>query len=75
MESGTDHDGHWALTHFLLGGHHKMQPATGTGRPVQVLSPLSVDASLATPEQVARVPGLRAQPPADRRSSSSPRPR
>ncbi|MEU7820551.1 hypothetical protein [Catellatospora sp. NPDC049133] len=51
---------HWALTHFLLDGNHKMQAAAQTGRPLRLLSLLSVDASLALPNQVARIPELRA---------------
>ncbi|GAB4057482.1 hypothetical protein [Catellatospora paridis] len=58
-----DHAAHWALTHFLLDGHHKMQAAAETGRPLRLLSLLSVDASLAEPDQVARIPELRAVPP------------
>jgi hypothetical protein len=47
---------HWALTHFLLDGHHKIQAAADLGKPIQLLSLLSIDASLATPDQVKRVP-------------------
>jgi hypothetical protein len=58
----TDYYEHWGLTHFLLDGHHKMQAAAEAGRPLRLLSLLAVDASLATPEQVAQVPLLRSQP-------------
>ncbi|MEI8082204.1 MAG: hypothetical protein WCI74_10210 [Actinomycetes bacterium] len=61
---------HWALTHFLLDGHHKLQAAARTGRPLQLLSLLSVDSSLAQSDNVSRVPGLRAQPFARRNQSS-----
>ena len=57
---------HWGLTHFLLDGHHKVQAAAETGRPLRLLSLLSVEGSLATPEQVARVPALRARAAAGR---------
>jgi hypothetical protein len=56
--ASTDYDAHWGLTHFLLDGHHKMHPAAESGRPIQLLSLLSVDGSLATPDQTARVPPL-----------------
>ncbi|MEV0457806.1 hypothetical protein [Catellatospora methionotrophica] len=52
-----------ALAHFLLDGHHKMQAAAEAGRPLRLLSLLSVDAGLALPDQVARIPGLRAVQP------------
>lgn len=58
-----DHVTHWALTHFLLDGHHKMQAAADSRQQLQLLSLLSVDASLAHPDQVNRIPQLRALPP------------
>ncbi|GLY24843.1 hypothetical protein [Micromonospora sp. NBRC 101691] len=67
VEQGTDYYTHWALTHFLLDGHHKMQAAATAERPVQLLSLLSIDASLASPEEVGRVPALR-------RAARAPRP-
>lgn len=68
IEQGTDHYTHWALTHFLLDGDHKMQAASETGRPVRLLSLLAVDAGLAAPEQVAQLPMLRGR---RRRSSTT----
>ncbi|GAA2012472.1 hypothetical protein JL107_06305 [Nakamurella flavida] len=61
-----DYYEHWGLTHFLLDGHHKLQAAAQTGRPLRLLSLLSIDASLASREQLARVPGLRSQQVATR---------
>ena len=66
---GTDWYEHWGLTHFLLDGHHKVHAAAEAGQPVQLLSLLSVDASLAAPEQVSRVPELRERPRGGRGSS------
>jgi hypothetical protein len=63
IEHGPDYYTHWALTHFLLDGHHRMQAAAETGRPVRLLSLLAVDAGLAAPEQVAQLPTLRAAAP------------
>lgn len=57
---------HWGLTHFLLDGHHKMQAAAATGRPLRLLSLLCVEGSLASAQQVARVPELRSRSPVDR---------
>lgn len=63
---GTEWFAHWGLTHFLLDGHHKLQAAAESERPLQLLSLLSVDARLADAEQVTRVPDLRAKPRANR---------
>ena len=60
IEQGPDYYSHWALTHFLLDGHHKMQAAAETGRPVRLLSLLAVGAGLAAPDQVNQLPALRA---------------
>jgi len=55
----TDYFAHWGLTHFLLDGHHKMQAAAENGRPLRLLSLLSLRGSLASPEQVGLIPRLR----------------
>ena len=57
---------HWVLTHFLLDGHHKLEAAAASGREVQLLSLVSVDASLARREDVERLAVVRAQPSATR---------
>ena len=59
--AGPDYYAHWGLTHFLLDGHHKLEAAAQIGKPLQLLSLLSVDASLATSEQVLSVPELLAR--------------
>lgn len=59
---GQDYYAHWCLTHFLLDGHHKIEAAARESRSLRVLSLLAVGASLATAEQVVRVPALRGQP-------------
>jgi len=59
---GLDYFEHWALTHFLLDGHHKLQAAAQTNRPLRLLSLLSLDASLASEQSIVRIPQLRAQP-------------
>ncbi|GAA2997921.1 hypothetical protein GCM10020229_07890 [Kitasatospora albolonga] len=56
-----DHYRHWGLTHFLLDGHHKLEAAASTGHPVRLLSFLALDQGLATPEEHARLPGLRSR--------------
>ncbi|QNK80067.1 hypothetical protein [Nakamurella sp. PAMC28650] len=33
-----DHYEHWALTHFVLDGHHKLEPAASTGEDLQLLA-------------------------------------
>jgi hypothetical protein len=61
-----DYYAHWALTHFLLDGHHKMEAAAQEGRPLRLLSLLSIEGSLATTELVLRVPELRSRAGANR---------
>ncbi|MFI6090688.1 hypothetical protein [Streptomyces sp. NPDC051218] len=57
-----DHYRHWGLTHFLLDGHHKLEAAATVGRPVRILSLLTLGDSLAGAEECARLPALRARP-------------
>lgn len=65
-DGGDDYYAHWCLTHFLLDGHHKLEAAATTGRPLRLLSLLATESSLATPAQIARVPSLLSQPRAKR---------
>ncbi|WP_205473486.1 hypothetical protein [Nocardioides sp. SYSU D00038] len=67
---GPDYHAHWALTHFLIDGHHKMEAAANGGRPIRLLTLLSVRDGLAFPEQVARVPELRSRPMATREGAA-----
>ncbi|MFE4637827.1 hypothetical protein ACFRJ1_31275 [Streptomyces sp. NPDC056773] len=62
VDLGDDYFAHWGLTHFLLDGHHKLEAAATTGRPVRLLSFLTLGESLAEAEDWARLPSLRAQP-------------
>ncbi len=68
-DNSRDYFAHWALTHFLLDGHHKLDAAAQTMKSLQLLSLLSVDASLASEDQVSQVPELRARPPQTRSRS------
>jgi hypothetical protein len=70
-EQGPDYYTHWALTHFLLDGHHKMQAAAETGRPLRLLSLLAVDAGLAEAAQVAELTTRRAATPQTRSRTHS----
>ncbi len=69
--AGSDWHEHWGLTHFLLDGHHKVHAAAAAERPVRLLSLLSVESSLAAPEQVARLATLRRQPRKARKQAAS----
>jgi len=60
-DQSNDYYEHWALTHFLLDGHHKLEAAARAGREVQLLALLSVDASLAKQTDVDTLPSIRAQ--------------
>lgn len=57
----SDYYEHWALTHFLLDGHHKLEAAAATGRPLQLLALVAIDASLAAEADIRRLPRIREQ--------------
>jgi hypothetical protein len=59
-DNSRDYFAHWALTHFLLDGHHKLEAAAEAGESLQLLALLSVDASLASRDQVTSIPKRRA---------------
>lgn len=61
-DQSTDYYAHWGLTHFLLDGHHKMEAAASAGSTVQLLALVSCNDSLATADEIARLPELLAQP-------------
>ena len=58
-EEGRDTFAHWAVTHFLLDGHHKVEAAARVGKSLRLLSLLSIDGSLARPEDLARLADVR----------------
>ncbi|GAA5020855.1 hypothetical protein GCM10023335_51080 [Streptomyces siamensis] len=62
LDLSTDYYQHWGLTHFLLDGHHKLEAAASAGRPVQLLSLLALDESLAEAADHGRLAALRSQP-------------
>jgi hypothetical protein len=68
----TDYYIHWGLTHFLLDGHHKLEAAARTGRPVRLLALVTVDGSLAQRPDVERLARLRARPPVVRDPGATP---
>lgn len=57
---------HWALTHFLLDGHHKFEAAAAVGRPLRLLALVSIDGSLASADDIARLRDIRARAAAPR---------
>ncbi len=61
VDSSSDYYQHWAMTHFVLDGHHKLEAAATSGQELQLLALVSVDASLATESDIGRLPALRAQ--------------
>ncbi|MFJ8017323.1 hypothetical protein [Streptomyces sp. NPDC096339] len=61
LDLADDPSAHWGLTHFLLDGHHKLEAAATAGRPVRLLSLLTLGESLAGADDCARLPALRAQ--------------
>lgn len=60
-EPAGDYYEHWALTHFVLDGHHKLEAAATAGTELQLLALVSVEGSLAKESDVARLVTLRAQ--------------
>ncbi|MFW0792076.1 hypothetical protein [Gordonia sp. CPCC 205333] len=58
----TDYHRHWALTHFLLDGHHKMEAAARSGQPIQLLTLVALDDCLATEEERERLVDIRRSP-------------
>ncbi|QKT07954.1 hypothetical protein HUN08_12730 [Gordonia sp. X0973] len=55
----TDCYAHWGLTHFLLDGHHKLEAAARTGGRVRLLALVTVGDSLATSDEMDRLPSVR----------------
>ena len=60
-ESGEDSEEeviHWGLVHFMLDGHHKLQAAAETSRPLRLLSFFSTQYGVAAEENASRVPRI-----------------
>jgi hypothetical protein len=56
--SVDEHPQHWALTHFLLDGHHKTQAAAQLGRPLRLLSLVSTSGGNCADDYARAVPAL-----------------
>ncbi|NMD57668.1 MULTISPECIES: hypothetical protein [Tsukamurella] len=63
----VDYYEHWAVTHFLLDGHHKFEAAARVGAPLRLLALMNIDESLAGAEVIAELPGLLNREPSPRR--------
>ncbi|CAM3817916.1 hypothetical protein ACXYTP_06685 [Tsukamurella ocularis] len=63
----TDFYEHWAVTHFLLDGHHKFEAAARVGAPLRLLALVNIDESLADAAAVAELPDLLRRAPSKRR--------
>jgi hypothetical protein len=48
---------HWSLSHFLIDGHHKVCAARESGRPVRLLSFISLTHGISTRKQIERAIG------------------
>jgi hypothetical protein len=57
-KSATLRAQHWALTHFLMDGHHKTAASAETGQPLRLLSLLSLSGGNTDPAWVRAVPAL-----------------
>lgn len=60
-DAPSDYYAHWGLTHFLLDGHHKVEAAARSGRPLTLLALVGSTASLCDESQMKRLPDLRRQ--------------
>ncbi|MFF5081692.1 hypothetical protein ACFY36_31975 [Actinoplanes sp. NPDC000266] len=60
-DPGDDYYAHWVVSHFLLDGHHKVEAAATTGRPVRLLTFLDERTSLAAGDDVATMLQSRAR--------------
>ena len=56
--SADEHPQHWALSHFLLDGHHKTQAAAQLGRPLRLLSLVSTSGGNCAADYARAVPAL-----------------
>jgi hypothetical protein len=65
----SDYYEHWALSHFLLDGHHKLEAAAAARLPLQLLALVAVDASLARQADIRRLTDIRARTARHRPSS------
>jgi len=57
-DTPTGGHSHWGLTHFLLDGHHKIEAAARTDRAVRMISLITIDHSLASPQDLQRLPEI-----------------
>jgi hypothetical protein len=54
---------HWCLAHFLLDGNHRVYAASEAGATVRILSFLSLEWSIATPDEIEQALLVLGQPP------------
>jgi len=71
-KESTDYYTHWGLSHFLLDGHHKLEAAARSGGAVRLLALVSLGDSLASADDVARLPEILSRPRAARPPSPTP---
>lgn len=55
VEPGQKAVAHWNLNHFLVDGHHKVYAAAALEQPVNLLSFIALDESLASEEQARQI--------------------
>ena len=60
VTEAADYYEHWALTHYLLDGHHKFAAAARLGLPITLLTLVAIKDGLASPEQVQEAIRVRA---------------
>lgn len=60
VDEGEDWYWHWLLQHFLIDGHHKVEAAARFEQAVRLLAFVDEAVSMATPEELIRLVGVRA---------------
>jgi len=58
QEKAPDPSEHWCLTHYLLDGHHKLNAASETGKPLRLLSFISSSIGISEQSEIQRVVDL-----------------
>jgi hypothetical protein len=51
----TEEFEHWCLAHYVLDGHHKIEAAALAGKPITLVSFVTRDNGVSTPDQVAKL--------------------
>lgn len=62
---------HWCLAHFVLDGNHRLYAASEAGATARILSFLSLEWSIATPDEIEQALLVLGQPPSETTEAAS----